>query len=69
MVEFTEQDRERIAAELFLMRLDRPNAPLLDHPEIVQLWGSNQMDAIEQVKEEYNHFKDKVKFKIMAGEI
>ena len=69
MTEFTKEDTDRVAVEIFLMRLDRPKASLMDHPEIIQLWGSNQLELIKQIDEAYKEYKVKIKNLIMAGEI
>jgi hypothetical protein len=60
---FTQTDIERIAVEAFLMRLDRADYSVWDHPEV-----NHTITALD-VLNELEEYTAKVKAKIIAGEI
>ena len=59
----TQTDIERIAVEVFLMRLDRPVISVWAHPEV------NDTYIALEVLDELEVYTAKLKEKIIAGEI
>jgi hypothetical protein len=66
---FTLEDTKRVAAEIVLMRIDNPKASLMEHPEIRDLWGQNRFDIIQEISDETKGLMQRIKAKIITGEI